>query len=285
MTEIIEAAGRRRTFTVVGGREGGSGRPLLLVLHGSRQDGAAHRRFTGGMYDRLAADGRAVVVYLDGHRGNWNDAREQSFFPARTENVDDVAFVRAVIDRMVEEWGVDRTRVVVVGYSNGGQMALRLLHEAPDLLAGAAIVAATMPAPGSFRTDLAQPPAVAVPVVLAHGTKDRIVPYGGGTMSRLMQALFKVGGTTLSAQATAAYLAGRNGITAPPTVSGTEVERTTYAEPGRPPVTLLTVRGGGHTVPGPKRAPFVLGRTAREASMADEVALLLEPDGVTPPRR
>jgi polyhydroxybutyrate depolymerase len=276
MSEIVEAAGRQRTFTVVGEREERPGRALLLVFHGSKQDGAAHRRFTGRMYDELAADGQAVVVYLDGYRGNWNDAREQSYFPARVEGVDDVAFVRAVVDRLVAEWGVDRTRVFAAGYSNGGQMVLRLLHEVPDLLVGAAVVSATMPGRESFRADIAQPTVVPVPVVLAHGTKDRIVPYAGGTMSGFMRRLFKVGGTTLSAPETAAYFAQRNGISTPPSQrSSGDVERLEYIEPGRAPVTLLTVRNGGHTVPGPKRAPFLLGRTARGVSMADEVARLL----------
>jgi polyhydroxybutyrate depolymerase len=276
MSESIEAAGRQRTFTVVGERKGRPGRPLLLVLHGSKQDGAAHRRFTGRMYDELAADGQAVVAYLDGYRGNWNDAREQSFFPARLEDVDDVAFVGAVVDRLVTEWGVDPDRVVAAGYSNGGQMVLRLLHEVPGLLAGAAVVSATMPGPGSFRTDIVQPPVVAVPVVLAHGTKDRIVSFDGGPVGGFVRRIFKVGGTTLSAPETASYLAQRNGITAAPTRrSSDDVERIEYAEPGLPSVTLLTVHGGGHTVPGPKRAPFLLGRTARGASMVDEVRRLL----------
>lgn len=274
------AAGPSRSW---GGRAGSPGRALLLVLHGSKQDGATHRRFTGGMYDALAEDGRAVVAYLDGWKGNWNDARAESAFPARTEGVDDVAFVHAVVDRLVAEWGVDPARAVAIGYSNGGQMVLRLLHETPDLLAGAAVVAATMPAPSSFRTDIAIPPPVAVPVVLAHGTKDRIAPYDGGTMNPLMRRLFKVGGTTLSAPATAAYLAERNGITADPTRRTTaDVERLEHVEEGRPPVTLLTVVGGGHTVPGPTKAPFLLGRTARGASMADEVATLLGLAGSRP---
>jgi polyhydroxybutyrate depolymerase len=277
--ESIEVAGRHRTFTVVGARGGSTdgppGRPLLLVLHGSKQDGAAHRRFTGRMYDALAADGRVVVAYLDGHRGNWNDAREQSFFPARVEGVDDVGFVEAVVDRLSDEWGVDRTRVVAVGYSNGGQMVMRLLHQVPGLLSGAAVVAATLPAPGSFRTDVPQPPAVPVPVVLAHGTKDRIAPYDGGTTTGLKRRFFKVGGTTLSAPQTAAHFARRNGITAAPTRTRTgDVERLVHSQPGHPPVTLLSVDGGGHTVPGPRKAPFVLGRTARSVSMADEVVRL-----------
>ena len=283
MEQTLRVGDRLRTFTVLGDPGGGAGRPLLLVLHGSKQDGAKHRRFTGGMYDALAEGGRAVVAYLDGYRGNWNDAREQSFFPARAEEVDDVAFVRAVVDDVVRRWGADPERVVVVGYSNGGQMVFRLLHECPGLFSGAAVVAATMPDPESFRSSVPRPDAINVPVVLANGTRDRIAAYGGGSMNQLLQHLFKVGGSGLSAPSTARYLAERNGITTTPDVLRIrDVERTEYAAPGRAPVTLLTLHGAGHTVPGPRSAPFVLGRTSHEVSMADEVALLLGIDGVGP---
>lgn len=80
------------------------------------------------------------MVYLDGYRGNWNDARKESFFPARTANVDDVAFTRAVIEKLGA-----RKVFFAVGYSNGGQMVMRLIHEAPGLLGGAMIIAATLP--------------------------------------------------------------------------------------------------------------------------------------------
>ncbi len=46
------------------------------MFHGSGQTGDKHRAFTGGVFDALAARGArgALVAYLDGYRGNWNDA-------------------------------------------------------------------------------------------------------------------------------------------------------------------------------------------------------------------
>jgi polyhydroxybutyrate depolymerase len=145
MPTTLSVAGRRRSFTVVGEVDGPEERALVLVFHGSKQTGEAHRRFTGGVLDQLALDGRAVVVYLDGYRGNWNDARAESSFPARKEQVDDVAFARAVVASVRGTHRFDPRGVVGVGYSNGGQMVFRLLHEVPELLAGAVVVAATMP--------------------------------------------------------------------------------------------------------------------------------------------
>jgi polyhydroxybutyrate depolymerase len=278
----IDVDGRRRTFDVVEGTHA-PGRDLVLVFHGSRQSGAAHRRFTGRVYDTLAHDHGAVVVYLDGYRGNWNDARKESMFPARLANIDDVAFVRRVISDLVASHDVDPRRVHAAGYSNGGQMVLRLLHEVPDLLAGAAIVAATMPAPESFLAATPAPDPAPLPVLMVHGTHDPIVPYQGGRLPTLTRRAFRVDGVSLSVPETARYLARRNGIMAEPVVTRlnpvqprtrdrTWIEQSDFRQDSLPPVRLLTVHGGGHTVPGPGRAPFFIGRTARGVSIAAAIA-------------
>lgn len=275
----VDVDGVRRSVTVVGEPGGDRPRGLLLVFHGSRQDGAGHRKFTGGAYERLTERGM-VVAYLDGYRGNWNDARLESRFPARVEGMDDVGFTRAVIERLVSTRGVDPRRVVALGYSNGGQMVMRIAHEAPDLLAGAVVIAATMPAEENFLLP-ATPPA-SLPLVLVHGTKDPISHYAGGQMAPWARKMFKVGGRSLSMPETAAYFAARNGITAGPTRTAvprdersprrTSVERTAYEQDGRDPVVLYVVHGGGHTVPGPRRAPFVLGATSADVLVTDLVA-------------
>ncbi|GLY79296.1 alpha/beta hydrolase family esterase [Actinoallomurus iriomotensis] len=272
--DSVDVAGTRRTFTTVRPAGDGVGRALVLVFHGSRQSGDKHRAFTGQAFDRFAA-GSAVVAYLDGYRGNWNDARKESWFPARRDGVDDLAFTRAVITKLAGEHRIDRRRVFAIGYSNGGQLVMRLAHEAPGLLAGAAVLAATMPAPENFLA--ADTPPAPLPVMLVHGTKDPIVAYEGGTMSWWQRRLFKVGGGSWSAPRTARYFAERNGITAAPVVTRdpapagavTEVERSDYREEGKPPVVLYTIHRGGHTVPGPAKNPAVLGRTSREADAAE----------------
>lgn len=280
MRSSIDVAGRHRTLTILGERAAAHPRDLVIVLHGSKQSGEQHRAFTGGMYDTFATGGTAVVAYLDGYRGNWNDARRQSAFPARLEEVDDVGFVRAVIRSLEDTHGVDPSRVFVIGYSNGGQMAMRLVHEVPELIAGATVVAATMPTPESFLLPTEGVAARPLPVLLVHGTADPIVPFEGGPMKPWARRFFKVGGSALSAPATAAYFAHRNGISAAPVTTpvpsaeraSTWTEQIDHRQDGRPPVRLLTVHGGGHTVPGPKRAPVVLGRTGHDVSVADAVA-------------
>ncbi|MEA5362274.1 PHB depolymerase family esterase [Amycolatopsis sp., V23-08] len=269
--DSIDVAGTTRTFTTVEPAGDAASRALVLVFHGSGQTGDKHRAFTGGAFDRLAADGTAVVVYPDGYRGNWNDARRESRFPARLEEMDDLAFTRAMITKLAAGNRIDPRRVFAIGYSNGGQFVMRLAHEAPGLLAGGAVIGATMPAPENFfATDT--PPAP-LPMLFIHGTKDPIVSYDGGTMSWWKRQLFKVGGTSWSAPRTARHFAERNGITAAPVTTrhqpGGTVERSEYHEDGKPPVTLYTILGGGHTVPGPARNLRILGKTSHEVDTAD----------------
>ncbi|MEU8819919.1 dienelactone hydrolase family protein [Actinoplanes sp. NPDC048796] len=285
MLDGITVNGTRRTYEIIGPSAGRPGRSLLLVFHGSKQTGAKHREFIGRAYDALAESGAAVVVYADGHKGNWNDARRESAFPARIDDSDDVGFARALVEKLAVSHGIDPARVYAVGYSNGGQMVIRLAHEAPQLIAGATVIAATMPAPESFL--IADAPPAPMPVLLIHGTKDPIVKYEGGQFSWWARKVFKIGGRSLSAPQTAAYFAARNGITAAPTTTKlpaadakTFVERTEYREPGHPPVALYTVHGGGHTIPGPAQAPAVMGRTnqdVRTAQLIDDFFTISEP--------
>ena len=266
--ETITVAGRARTYTLVT-PDGGDYDRLLLAFHGSKQQGGIFRQFTGNAFDRL---GGTAVAYLDGFRRNWNDARLGSRFPARREEIDDVAFAEAVVKR-----AGDGRETYAAGFSNGGGMVIRLLHERPDLLAGGAVISAQQPAPDNFLVP--GRPVVPKPVVLFHGTRDRIVPYDGGQMAGWARFAFKVGGAMLSAPETAAYFAARNGITAPPVTAGlpagdgrTTVSRTDYRQDGHAPVTLYTVHGGGHTVPGPKPAPALMGRTATDVHAARAIA-------------
>ena len=282
----IDIAGRQRSYTLAEPPGPGPGTGLVLVFHGSKQTGERFRAFTGNSFDALARTGGAVVVYLDGYKGQWNDARVASRFAARTENVDDVAFAEAMISKLQASHQIDRSKIYAAGFSNGGQMVIRLIHQVPGLLAGAAIISATQPAPDNFL--LPDAPAVPLPVVLIHGTGDPITAYEGGAMSGWAQRFFRVGGVSLSAPKTAAYFASRNAITKPSSTTNlphrgesgkTSVIRTDYRQEGKLPVTLYTVHAGGHTIPGPRKAPFIMGRTTQDLNAAEAIGQFF---GLTP---
>jgi len=273
--ETITAGGRARTYmAVIPTRLQTQSPPaLILVLHGSNQTGPGVRKFSGRTFDELADRGQAVVVYPDAYKGLWNDARRSMQSPARKDNVDDVAFLAELIDHCGRQYGT--SHVFAVGYSNGGQMAIRLAHEIPDRLRGLALIGATQPTPANFAAADRYSP---LPVLIIHGTRDPLVPYAGGVASLWG---FRPRGSGLSAPATAAYFAQRNGITTPPASrslphrpeSGkTSVTSTSFDQPGKQPVVLYTVEGGGHVIPNPNQnALFVLGRTTHDINAAEVI--------------
>ena len=127
----------------------GPGTGLVLVFHGSKQTGEKFRAFTGGSFDALARTGGAVVAYLDGYKSQWNDARAASSFAARTENVDDAAFAQAMIRKLRSNHQIDSSKVYAAGFSNGGQMVIRLIHQVPGLMAMLTLARTLMGSDGS----------------------------------------------------------------------------------------------------------------------------------------
>lgn len=240
---------------------------VLLVLHGSSQTGQAVRSYSGNSFDHLAETGRVAVVYPDGFRKQWNHNK------SAPETTNDVAFMEALADHFHAQHGP--VPVIVAGFSNGGQLVIRLIHEMPDKIHGAALVGATLPRAGGIPfADKLQP----LPVMLVHGTHDMVVPYGGeGWFGSLFGRQ-----RGPSAPETAQYFAARNRILAAPTrtvlphrkESGrTSVTLTRYEQEGTAPVALYTVVGGGHVLPNRRRkAIFIAGRTTQDITVAEALS-------------
>lgn len=85
--------------------------------------------------------------------------------------------------------GIDSRRIVLAGFSQGAAMALHTGLRYPEPLAG--IMALSMPVPLPERIGPELNPANAhVPVFLAHGTQDQVVPYSLGEYGhRLLEQL------------------------------------------------------------------------------------------------
>jgi polyhydroxybutyrate depolymerase len=184
--------------------------------------------------------------------------------------------VRALVAHLAASLGVDDTRVFATGYSNGGQMAIRLALEAPDLVAAVAPVIASLPAAtNSVCRSRGEP----VSILFMNGTADPINPWRGGEVA-LFGGLMKRG-RVLSGEDSAAWFAALAGHTGPPRREeladrspddGSTVERVLWSGPGRKSVALYAVRGGGHTVPHPAaRGPRLLGRTNADVTAAAEI--------------
>ncbi|WP_158675573.1 alpha/beta hydrolase family esterase [Nocardia stercoris] len=175
--------GHERTFTLRPPATPRPGLPLILVLHGNRAtDGRAvrggddtMRRWTS--FDTQADRFGAVVAYPDAFTGSWADGRGVT--TGDESGVDDVAFLRAVIDLSAEQHGTRPDHTVVAGISNGAFMAHRLALEASDRVAAFGAVAGALPA---ALSDLR--PTHSVSALLINGTADAMVPIDGGYSRR-----------------------------------------------------------------------------------------------------
>jgi polyhydroxybutyrate depolymerase len=241
--------------------------PLLIVLHGTPGGPERIRALTGYAFERLADERGFVVLYPEAYRGHWNDCRAGARSAAKRHGIDDVRTIRILIRHLRARHGVGD--VFVVGYAGGGHMAYRLALEAPGDLAGVAAIAASLPDAGGM--DCA-PRAEPVPVLVVAGTGDRFSPYHGGT-GPLPGGRGR--GAVRPAAETARYfagLAGEAGDAAAQRVGTSERVAERRRWPGPVPVELLTVHGGGHTIPSPDvRFPRYLGRTERRLDAPAEI--------------
>ncbi|MBO0854164.1 MAG: dienelactone hydrolase family protein [Nocardia sp.] len=267
---------RRRTYTLVRPAEPDSGAAVVLVLHGTLQTGDSIRKFSDGGFDRLGLGGN-IVVYPDALHREWNGARKARMLGRDVAQIDDVGFLRAVVADVATTLGLVGDRVYAIGFSLGGQMAIRVIHDDPDLLTAAAIVSANQPAPHNLRvrSGAGNP----IPVLSMHGTADPLAPFAGGYVG--FRGMFPKG-QHLSAARTAAYFARRNGIGTPPahrwlsppeTVPGARVCRTDYRQSGCAPVTFYTIVDGGHQIPGVSNGTRLLfGPPTRAINAVDVIA-------------
>ena len=252
-----------RTYLVYAPARAAPRPALVIAFHGSMGSAQGMRVATGYGFDRLADRHGFVVAYPQGYAGNWNDCRKAADYPARRLDVDDLAFVQALVERLRRERGVDPSRVYVTGLSGGGAYALRLALEHPEKIAAAAVFAASLPTPANSVCRASGRP---VPVLFVNGTRDPINPYAGGHVTLFG---FADRGEALSAQASARYFAGLAGAAGPalariaPRRRGdpTWAERALWRAADGREVALLTIHGGGHVVPqGAYRPQRLLGR-------------------------
>jgi polyhydroxybutyrate depolymerase len=151
--------------------------PLLVALHGGTGWGAQFELNSG--FDGLAQANGFIVVYPDGVgtgakadvNRTWNGGGCCGV--AQRDKVDDVGFVRALIDQLEAKYAIDPARVFATGHSNGGILAYRLACELSDRIAAVALQSGTMEISSCA-------PSKPVSLLHIHGTADTNVPIDGG---------------------------------------------------------------------------------------------------------
>jgi polyhydroxybutyrate depolymerase len=238
-TRTIEVDGRDRTYLVHRPTTIDRDDPtsLVVVLHGGFGTGAQARQSYG--WDAKAEAEGFVVAYPNGVDKAWN-AGTCCGRPQR-DRVDDVKFLGAVIDQVIDAEGVVPDRVYATGISNGGMMVYRLACELPGKVIAIGPVAASMTVPCQ------QPEPRPTGVLHIHGLEDRNVPYAGGVGTKgvakdarpsIPSVIERWRAIDACTGAPATTTAGAvTTVTSGPCAAGTEV-------------VLVTVAAAGHQWPG-----------------------------------
>lgn len=149
---------------------------LFIGLHGGLGRGD---QFAGvNRIEGLAQANGFIVVHPDGVKfaigsgGVWNGGLCCGV--AAREQVDDVGFIEALIDKVASDHRIDPHRVFAFGHSNGGIMSYRLACELSQRIVGIGVFAGTL---GVDECDPSDP----VSVIHIHGAADRSIPITGGS--------------------------------------------------------------------------------------------------------
>jgi polyhydroxybutyrate depolymerase len=252
--ETLEVDAGRGPLSVFlpAGHDPGAPVPLLLVLHGYASSGA---EMEAGFDWQTPADLHGLAyLFPEGTLDPlgarfWNGTDACCDFLG--SGVDDVAYLRALVEAVQAELLVDARRVHVFGHSAGGFMAHRFACDASDVVASVASSAGM-----SWLDPAACVPTEPVHVLEIHGDLDPLVPAGGGALSEpLPMAPFPSALASVQSWATQAGCLLVSDITLPPidvdaSLDGPETVITRYitACDPRGSSELWTVVGGGHVI-------------------------------------
>lgn len=252
--------------------------PLVIAMHGRGGEGESMILVTRRGFNQLADRDGFIVVYPDGIEKNWNDGRldEEADDRAHKENIDDVGFISALIDKMIKDYNVNPKRIYVTGISNGAIMSYRLACELSSKITAIAPVDGNIP----YLLLHECSPSRAVSVLAINNVDDPLVPFEGGEIWGHFHRV-KLG-RVLSVNESISFWVHKDKCSAIPFIEqepdrdptdGTRVLRKEFTKGiDKTEVILYKIDGGGHTWPGGLQylPAWLIGKTSRDID-ANEV--------------
>jgi len=276
---VVRHGGRDRRVKLVVPSAGIEPGRIVVMLHGAGGDSDRIRRFTGFGFERLADTAGWAVAYPEGIAGTWNDCRSVPSYPARRLDIDDVAFLTHLVVRLRERFDVPAADVAVVGFCNGGRMALRMAIERPRAIGAFGVAAAQLAADDDSLCARAAPELSSLWV---HGSNDPFLPYAGGASHGPARNAL---GDVQSVDATRQWALEAMPTASPvpmrrlPETDGdqaTSIELREWRSGAGLVLQQYLLRGSGHVLPLRNGDfPAVVGRPARDAGFAEIVLGLL----------
>ena len=234
------------------------GAPLILALHGGGGSPDSFGKASG--LARAATRAGFAVAFPAGTGGRgeslltWNVG--YCCGQAARKDVDDIGFLKEVIEDAANRFGVDGTGIYLTGMSNGSMMAETFAAKNPGLVRAVAGVSGSM----DTRRNRVQGK---IPALIIHGTADTNVPYEGGqgASSRTRTEFSSVASVVKAFLAPWGNVRAEASRTIDSKDDGTSVIVTDYRKSGRVVLRLMTVEGGAHHWPGGRKTRKSEGKT------------------------
>lgn len=147
-----------RSYMVYAPANLGDNRPLLISCHGMNQDA----NYQKGMLqiESVADTAKFLTVFPQGIGNSWDLGGNR-----------DLNFVLALIDKMVDQYHIDRNRVYLSGFSMGGMFTYHAINRIADKIAAFAPISGYPMGGASYNAS--RP----VPIIHTHGTGDDVCTY------------------------------------------------------------------------------------------------------------
>jgi len=174
--KTLTHGGLERTYRIYDPKGGGK-KSLIIGFHAL---GGSSRRFSFYTGLHNVTDENTIVVYPDavpsnrkGLKAGWNST--YCCGTGFVNNIDDMGFILALIERLIQDYDIDQSKIFLTGFSNGATMSQYLATEHPEKFAGVAAISGSV---GVEKKVLE--PSTAIPILLVHGTRDASIPFKGG---------------------------------------------------------------------------------------------------------
>ena len=154
----LTVGGINRSYNVYAPKNLGENRPLLIFCHGYNQD-AGYMQNTEFKNNNVSMEAvcdtaKFVVVFPNGIDRAWDTGGDR-----------DINFIKAIIEKMVTQYKIDRNRIYLGGFSMGGMLTYNAINKMHDQIA--AFVSCS--GPQVVTPNAKTPP---VPILHIQGTAD-----------------------------------------------------------------------------------------------------------------